>query len=380
MQIAHQKSSPMEQRQRLSDSIIWKLQRNYFERQGMQAWSAGVVPHHITNSPFIADAYARVIFGFLRDCHAASAKGDDSSSLALDFSQPAHIVELGSGSGRFAYLFLKKFLSISRNSVLRHIPIRYVMTDFSEGTLDYWRTHPGLRPFVAEGLLDFARLDVESAPEIELITSGEILSAGTLRNPLISVSNYLFDSIPQDSFLVSDGELFENLITLRTPGKKPNPDDPEILSRLEISYDNEIVNGNYYADQNWNRILLDYKQRLLNAAFLFPVASLQCIRNLLHLSAGRMLLLSGDRGFTDDEALLCGKGSPTMAMHGAFSMMVDYQIIGEYCRHLGGQALHPAHRAESLNISAFMFGDLSGGFVETRQAYAEAIEKFGPDD
>src|SRR5438105_11722257 len=257
MQIAHQKSSPMEQRQRLSHSIIWKLQRNYFERQGMQAWSA---------------------------------------------------------------------------------------------------------------------------PEIELITSGEILSAGTLRNPLISVSNYLFDSIPQDSFVVSDGELFENLITLRTPGKKPNPDDPEILSRLEISYDNEIVNGNYYADQNWNRILLDYKQRLLNAVFLFPVASLQCIRNLLHLSAGRMLLLSGDRGFTDDEALLSGKGSPTMAMHGAFSMMVDYQIIGEYCRHLGGQALHPAHRAESLNISAFMFGDLSGGFVETRQAYAEAIEKFGPDD
>jgi hypothetical protein len=42
--------------------------------------------------------------------------------------------------------------------------------------------------------------------------------------------------------------------------------------------------------------------------------------------------------------------------------------------------LHPGDRAESFNVSAFMFGDLPGGFVETRQACAEAIERFGPDD
>lgn len=61
-------------------------------------------------------------------------------------------------------------------------------------------------------------------------------------------------------------------------------------------------------------------------------------------------------------------------------MMVDYQIVGEYCRQLGGHVIHPAHRHESLNVSAFLFGDVPGGFVETRQAYAEAVEKFGPDD
>src|SRR5262249_40371009 len=52
----------------------------------------------------------------------------------------------------------------------------------------------------------------------------------------------------------------------------------------------------------------------------------------------------------------------------------------EYCRHLGGQVLHPGRDAESLNISAFMFGDPPGGFVETEHAYAETIEKFSPDD
>jgi tetratricopeptide (TPR) repeat protein len=93
-----------------------------------------------------------------------------------------------------------------------------------------------------------------------------------------------------------------------------------------------------------------------------------------------MMLLSGDRGYSHDDALKLGNGMPAFAFHGSFSMMVDYQIIGEYCRHLGGQVLHPVKQAQSLNISAFLFGDATHGFLETRQAYVEAIEKFGPDD
>jgi tetratricopeptide (TPR) repeat protein len=61
-------------------------------------------------------------------------------------------------------------------------------------------------------------------------------------------------------------------------------------------------------------------------------------------------------------------------------MMVDYQLVGERCRQLGGAVIHPSHRHESLNVSALLFGDSRDGFAETRQAYAEAVEKFGPDD
>jgi tetratricopeptide (TPR) repeat protein len=60
--------------------------------------------------------------------------------------------------------------------------------------------------------------------------------------------------------------------------------------------------------------------------------------------------------------------------------MVDYQIIGECCRRLGAHVLHPSRASDHLNISAFMFGDVPGDFIETRQAYAETIDKFGPDD
>jgi tetratricopeptide (TPR) repeat protein len=370
MRIAQSKLAPLEQRQRLSESILWKLQRNYFESQGVAAWSTGAVPHHITSSPFIADAYARVVFGFLRDCHSAG----------LDDTQPVNLVELGSGPGRFAYLFLKKFLGLLRGSTLEEVRVRYLMTDFAERNLEYWRAHPWLRPFVEEGTLGFALFDAERDEELRLNGSGEVLSAQTVRNPLVVVSNYFFDSLPQDAFAVAEGQLYETLVTVSTTRKESDPEDPEILARAEVSYENVHADGDYYEDPAWNLVLEGYRRRLPATSFLFPVAALTCVENFHRLSGGRMLLLSGDRGYSDDEAIFRGQGSPALTVHGSFSMMVDYQIIGEYCRQLGGQVIHPAHRHESLNVSAFLFGDAPGGFVETRQAYDEAVEKFGPDD
>ncbi|HEV2862322.1 MAG TPA: tetratricopeptide repeat protein [Pyrinomonadaceae bacterium] len=272
-------------------------------------------------------------------------------------------------------------LYAERDSALKGIPVRYVMTDLAERNLEYWRAHPRLRPLVEEGSLDFALFDAERGRELTPVVSGEPLSAGAMRNPLMVVSNYFFDSLPQDAFAVAEGRLSEMLVTVSTPRREPDPEDPDILSRVEVAYDHAPADGDYYEDPAWNRILEDYSRRLPSAAFLFPVAALKCVEYFHALSGGRMLLLSGDRGYCDDEAILRGEGTPTPAVHGSFSMMVDYQAVGEYCRHLGGQVLHPAHRAESLNVSAFLFGGpADGGFVETRQAYEEAVEKFGPDD
>ena len=372
MRMKQQQHAPFDERQRLSRSMLWRLQRNYFEQRGIEAWSSGAVPHHITSSPFIADAYARIVMGFLRDWSSLSAP--------LDHRQPVHIVELGSGSGRFAYSFLKKFFHLHRNSVLKEFPVKYVMTDFTESNIEHWRTHPSLLPFIKDGLLDLARFDLERDVQFELLHSAEILSTATLRNPLVVISNYVFDSTPQDAFVAGDQKLFELLITLKTQEEEIDPTYPDILSRIQISSNENPINGNYYEDPKWNRILLDYKQRLPDTSFLFPTSALHCIRNLHRLSNGCMLLLSGDQGYSRDESLNRGRGTPSFAFHGSFSMMVDYQIIGEYCRHLGGRVLHPSRASEHLNISAFMFGHPPGDFIETRQAYAETIEKFGPDD
>jgi hypothetical protein len=370
METLHHEHATLETTTRLSHSLLWQLQLNYFDRCGIDAWRSGTVPHHITSSAFTAEAYARVVFGFFRDCHASQH----------DSSQPLHIVELGSGSGRFAYLFLKRFLSLYRKSVFKDIPFTFVMTDFTEQNLEYWRTHKWLRPFVEAGVLDFARFDVEGDDQLRLIHSGEVLSPETLRNPLVAIANYLFDSIPQDAFSIADGQLCEKLLTLTTPDTELDSTDPELLSRVKLDFQRNPVSADYYDDPTWNRLLLDYKQRFCSVDFLFPTAALRCIRNLNRLSNRRLLLLSGDRGYTSDEALLRGEGQPTIAVHGSFSMMVDYQILGENCRLLGGQVMHPKHTHDSLNVSAFMFGNSGTDFIETRLAYDEAIERLGPDD
>jgi hypothetical protein len=381
MQPAARKKAPLESRRRLSESILWRWQRSFFERRGVRAWSAGTVPHHITSNPFVADAYARVVFGFLRDAKVAG----------IDRAQPVHVVELGAGSGRFGYLFLKKLLRLCRESAVGDVAFRYVMTDFAEQNVEHLRGHPWLRPLFDAGILDVARFDAErdvrngGKAEIALLHCGEVLAPGALKNPLVVIANYLFDSLPQDAFAVAEGRLYETLVTVSSPQDEPDLDDPAILGRAEVEYHDEPVDGPYYEDPAWDRLLDGYRRRLPATSFLFPTAALRCAETLLGLAGGRMLLLAGDRGYCRDEALVAGHGRPSLAMHGSFSMMVDFQLLGERCRQLGGEPLHPEHRAESLNVSAFLYGGHAdtggpGGFPETRHAFAEAVDKFGPDD
>ena len=366
----------LEQGQRLSQSKLWQLQRNYFDSQGIEAWRQGEVPHYVTSNSFIAGAYARVVFGYFRDCQATVCPPNGS---LLDLDQPLYIVELGAGSGRFAYHFLKQFSGVYRHLVQNDIRFKYIMTDFTERNIDCWRSHTSLQPFVEEGLLDFACFDAEHDEAFELIGSGESLSPGSVRNPVVVLANYFFDSIPMDAFSIEEGQLHESLVTLSVPREASDLKNPEVLSQVEVSYDHQPVTGDYYGDPEWNRILQDYGQRLAGTGFLFPTAALQCLHRLECLSGGRLLLLSGDNGDSREDTLL-NQGDPEPIMHGSFSLGVNYHALGQYVRNKGGVALHTAHRHASLSVCAFLLGNPSRAYPETRQAYLEAVENFGPDD
>jgi hypothetical protein len=263
-----------------------------------------------------------------------------------------------------------------------------------------------------------ARFDAGTDHTLHLLRSGITLAPSTLRNPLIVVANYAFDSLPMDAFRVSENQLFESLITVTSPQPEPDPTDPRMLPRLQLSfthrplvedtyYDdplwNEIldptdprmlprlqlsfthrlVGGDaYYDDPLWNEILRGYREQLGDTSLLFPTAALQTLATLHDLSGGRLLLLSADKGFADPEALVMGAGEPNLAIHGGgcFSMMVNYHAIGEHVRRHGGQMLQPTHRQENLLIAAVLLGLPACGGVETRQAYADAVDTFTPDE
>ena len=192
----------------LSQSMLWKLQTDFFANQGPEAWIKGIVPQYITTNPYIANQYAKTVFGYLRDY---AARED------IDKNTVIYIMELAAGVGRFTYTFLKRFLHMIENSSLKGLKFKYIVTDFAERNIEYWQNHSFLKPYFESGVLDCATFDISKDEEIRLRHSGEVLSSGKLKNPLILFANYTFDSLPQDTFYVNKGELFEGLITVTSP-------------------------------------------------------------------------------------------------------------------------------------------------------------------
>jgi len=138
----------IEREARLSHSIVWQWQRDYYKQYGVNAWSHGTVASFISSNALIAKQYATQIVAFLNDIHhhhqraetetdasqtgAAIAEGRTSprrtvrsnehsssplpsspsfrrsaSSDRLDQSTPVYIVEVGAGSGKLSFLILQ---------------------------------------------------------------------------------------------------------------------------------------------------------------------------------------------------------------------------------------------------------------------------------
>jgi hypothetical protein len=359
----------LEKGKRLSESLLWRLQQNFFDNLGAQAWTKGIVPHYITGNGWIADAYAKVVLGWLRDC-----------AETLDPDHPVTLLELGCGSGRFGYLFFERLLDLLNRSSLGPVKVRYVMTDFTESTLEPLRQNPLLRPWINQEILDFARYDASADGEIRLDLSGEVLGPGTLRNPLVVIANYVFDSIPQDAFAVRGGRLHELLVTLTVPDEEEDLDDPTILQRMELSWEERPATPEPYGDPELDAILREYAEGLRDTAVLFPTAAIRCLRRLSQLADGRLLLVAGDKGYCREE-LIAGRDEPALSIHGSFSLMVNFHALGRWILHRKGEFLCTSHIHSSLCVVAGVLGPAMGTTaVETALAFDDAIERRGPDD
>jgi hypothetical protein len=255
------------------------------------------------------------------------------------------------------------------------------MTDLPERTLEFCQSHPKLQPFVEEGLLDFARFDAEQEEQLVLRHSGAVLGPGTVGNPLTLVANYFFDSLSQDAFTLSNGALYECLVSVSSPQPEPVLPVHDLLERADVSFEDHPVEGAPYGDPELDGILEHYRERLDETTLLFPTGVMRCLRRIQRLSGDRLLLLSGDKGHASEDELQERSSGVSLVRHGgAFSLMVNYDAIGQYFRRRDGQVLRPIHRHASLHVGAFMLGQPPDGLGETELAYEEAIERMGPDD
>ncbi len=362
----------------LSQSLIWRLQRDFYAERGLKAWTEDLVPSYITNNPFIAEIYAEIVAGFISDCMNFSQK----DSLPLSPENPLRILELGAGTGKFSYLFLRKLTTLLQARKIAPQMVRYSMADCSESLLADWRANRYLAEFVKAGILEF---QLHRAEEDKSSRTGAATdSTGQATGPLVVIANYVFDSLPQDAFIIAGGEISEALVTTTRVSATANEGAGVVtLSDLQLSFRNVPVPHGRYPDKSWNEILEHYRQRLPGATVLFPSAALGLVQQLSQSSDGRMLVLAADKGFVREEDLVLLQGPPHLEFHASsncFSQTVNFDAITRYFYGLGGDWLLPQKHFSSLNICAFIARHKGDEFPATRESYEQALAGFGPDD
>lgn len=361
-------SGLIEKNQRLSHSILWRLHSTFYQQSGVMAWSRGHVPHYITNNPTIAGVYARLVLDYLQNLTLPSPQ------------QPVFILELGGGSGRFAFYFLNNFLAEARRLLPQGTRFVYLLTDLAESNLKFWNTHPALQPFLRSGELELACFNPLTDHQISLTSSGKTLTRKDIANPLIVLGNYFFDSLPNDLFSIHSGILCEELVSLKTREPLADPGSPSILPSLEISFHPRFISLPYYHNHQYNRLLRHYLTAFSDSYMLMPIGAMDCLRNLIWLSRGKLYFLSTDKGDFQLNALQ-SLSQPEISLHGsAISMKVNYHALAALTRQSGGQAFQSKHRSEGLVFSAFLFGASPGLSESARRAFNKIIETANPDD
>ncbi len=326
------------------------------------------MPQYITSNPMIATAYAEMIFGFLRDRVNLN-----------DSMEPVTILEIGAGAGRFAFHVLHELCELKDYTGIELPPFRYVMTDLAAKNVEAWRQHPALQGYIQQGLLDFATFDAVHDTDLALVVSETTIQAGDLAQPLIIVANYFFDGIPQELLYVGDGKIFESDVLVELPEGSESMPPSDILQNMKLEYVYQRAPEYEEPTYPYRDVIALYQQELEDSHILFPTNGLTLLDRLDQWSSAGMVLLTADKG---DHRLDNWKfaGPPELIFHGSFSLTTNYHAIQYVYEQRGGEILFPPHHYKNINIGCFLMLDAPGRYVNTRLAYRQFIERFGPDE
>lgn len=358
----------IESDQLFSQSKIWQLNRDFYNKRGLSAFSDEIVPHNLTSSSSVGKTYAELIFGFLKD---RSTKGK--------FSEPVYILELGAGHGRLAFHILVHLDRLILGSNLRLPPYCYVLSDIVEENLSFFLEHPQFQSYIERGVLDVSYFDAIEGNELHLKYSKKVIKQQDLKQPVIAIANYFFDSIPNELFLIRENKISTCSISLSTVNDPINLDSENLIKGLDIKFRTDIISVPQYDNTIIDEILSDYKNKINQTYLFFPVMSMRCIDNIKNLSTEGLFLLSLDKGYHQIHDLE-NKPLPEVIKHGSFSIWVNYHALGAFCEKQGGKSMFPSYSTFNLELGAMMFLEDGGSYTETVGAYESFVNDFGPDD
>ena len=362
----------LDKKTRLSRCVLWRLQRDFYANSGVKAW-LGTVPYYITSNPIIAHGYAMVISGLIRDLLRRQE---------YDTSQKLYIIELGTGHGRFSFYMLKQLQLLRDIFDPLGVSFQYIMSDFAKSNIEFWSSHPQIKPLLEDGMLDFAQFDAEHDTQIHLIHSNNIFGINSLNNPLVVIANYFFDSIPHDSYHVDAGKFYEALPRVTTSSRNIKNKKPIDTSKINIDFDYvETDPSCYYDDPHLNAVLKYYQETLKKPSTpLVPYAGIQCINRLKKISNNKLLLITSDKAYSYLHEI-DGLKNPGAYANGGFFPMVNFHCMHEYFTRAGAQSIVQSYR-KGLKTCAVLIGlpKLDDELPETRLAIKEHIEDLSPVD
>lgn len=360
----------LEKEQVFSRSMLWKIQERYFSERGVDAWRQGEVPYYVTSNPTIANSYAEIVFAFYRDRQQLHPHTN---------AEPFYICELGAGSGRFAFHFLKRLQRLCEQHDISPMSFCYVLTDVAESNLQFWEKHKSFETFFENGMLDVAQFDLNLSEQLLLRCSGKTITNESLFHPLIVIGNYVFDSIPQELYYIDKKQCYDCLISIASD-QEPQPESAAaLMNSLHYKYDYNAFSNQPFEEKFLQELLEEYKENLSDTHLFFPANALQSLERLKNFSKAGMLLLSADKG---DHRLdnLERAHAPVLVHHGSFSINVNYHAFKLFCEQENGMALFPDRSYSSVNMGCLLFVKEANAHKETHRAYQRQVIDFGPDD
>jgi tetratricopeptide (TPR) repeat protein len=200
-----------------------------------------------------------------------------------------------------------------------------------------------------------------------------------LKQPLLIIANYFFDSIPQQLIYVDESKIYECRVSYELPTETDALSASDMLEQMVPEY-------HYFRAAEYEQPLYPYRdvielyqQRLEDSHILFPVIGLSCLERLEQLSTVGFLLLTADKG---DHRLENWEFAepPKLIHHGSFSLTANYHAIQHTFESKGALSYFTKHHYKNLNVGCILMLQNPSSYAHTRLAYRRFVERFGPDD
>ena len=352
-----------------SESLIWELMMKFYDNNGVSSWADGIVPYFVSSNAFIGKSYAKLISAFLMDLESNQRQSHHKSDMGEDQDDTFYIVEVGGGTGKLAFHILQHLAQM--RGIIDLTKIVYVLTDFTESNIQFWEQQSNLKPFVDSGRLDFALFEAIHDDTLTL-RSGKILKKGDIQSHMCIIANYLIDTLCHDLFQIEKGMMKQGLVSVgvrdvpslsRDVSGNIDCNDSEFINNLINEYKYEPIDaGQYYESIHNNdadhlsHIMSWYENHFKDshgASILIPIGFLKAIRNLTDISSGKALIITGDKGNANPDYFR-GLSDPHFALHGSFSLMVNFHAISLYIQSRGGFCLNSCQDEASLQVNGFV--------------------------